>query len=178
MDLTGGLNERIDLIDQQDKSTDELFKLLLTKFKRSALMGCSIPEDFDKKVHLNGLIAGLVYCISAVRGVVLKDQRQAKLVRLRSPWGAIAWHGAWCSGSSQWSLLGDAQRSDMLQPAYVGEAWLSIEDFRELFSVVEVCHLQSCDDTMVNRPAGFWNVRTEFGSWQANQNAGGCRNFS
>ena len=52
---------------------------------------------------------------------------------------------------------------------------MSLEDFADSFSLVEICMLTP--KSMKGSDKTEWHERIETGRWKAGHNAGGCRNF-
>ena len=99
------------------------------------------------------------------------------LVRVRNPWGnEVEWKGAWADGSPEWSSLSDQEKKRLgLNFEADGEFWMSYEDWRARFDLLEMTNL-SPDSPGEDSP-GHWAVATFSDSWQAGLSAGGCRNF-
>ena len=61
---------------------------------------------------------------------VTHAQKQIMLVRLRNPWGATEWNGAWSDSSSEWNQMSAAERNEFgLVVENDGEFWYGMHLF-------------------------------------------------
>ncbi|XP_033115792.1 calpain-B-like isoform X2 [Anneissia japonica] len=175
-DFTGGVAEAIDL---REKTPKKLFKTMMSAFKRSSQMGCSIeavPGQTEAK-QANGLICGHAYTITAVTKVKLKTHRgegDVRLVRVRNPWGQSEWNGPWSDESREWSMVSASEKKSLgLETEDDGEFWMEFRDFTREFMRLDICNLPPGDVKSKKR----YDVNATHGRWQKNCTAGGCRNF-
>jgi len=194
-DFTGGITEQLDL--QTDGTIDELYTIVKKAFNRRSLMGCSIPvmsrQEMESRLD-NGLIMGHAYSIT---GLVELERRlpqgsgrwgtggreEVKLIRVRNPWGAKEWNGAWSDESAEWRSISESEKQQLdLISDEDGEFWMSFEDFCREFKNVSICHREPDEEEGVaegTRRASVkkkWYVERHDNQWNQST-AGGCRNF-
>ncbi|XP_071961866.1 calpain-9-like isoform X2 [Antedon mediterranea] len=173
-DFTGGVAEAIDL---REKTPKKLFKTMISAFKRSSQMGCSIeavPGQVEAKQN-NGLICGHAYTITGVTKVNLRSrQKDVRLVRVRNPWGKSEWNGAWSDESREWEAVSAQEKKQLgLETSDDGEFWMEFRDFTREFMRLDICNLPPGEVLSKKN----YNVNSTHGRWQKNCSAGGCRNF-
>ncbi|XP_075239405.1 calpain-9-like [Convolutriloba macropyga] len=185
-DFTGGITEQVDL--KTDGTVDELYTIVRKAFNRRSLMGCSIPvetrQDMEAKLD-NGLIVGHAYSIT---GLVELERRRpgnrgnevVKLIRVRNPWGAKEWNGAWSDESPEWRSISEKEKQQLdLVSDEDGEFWMDFEDFSREFKNVAICHREPDEEEAEGRRASVkkqWFVDRHDNQWNQST-AGGCRNF-
>lgn len=183
IDMSGGIQESIELQNMTRKERNQLWSTLFTSFKRKSMIACSInPDPEIKEAHLeNGLIKGHAFTITSLATVELDDNTE-KLLRIRNPWGnEVEWNGSWSDNSSEWDLLSETSRDKLGHlNANDGEFWMNFSDFMSNFDVVQIVHINlDCyidnalneDDYEENK----WNCTYYHSIWSTEHDtAGGC----
>ncbi|XP_046401342.1 calpain-B-like [Ischnura elegans] len=175
-DFTGGLTEVIKL---SEYNASDLFHIMKKAIDRSSLMGCSIEGTggvMEDRTSL-GLITTHAYSITDVKEVTLSTGHKVQLVRVRNPWGNEAeWKGPWSDRSREWNSISQSERQSIgLTFESDGEFWISVQDFKNNFTSMDMTHLG---------PDGFrtsgsdgkrrWEVNEFHGQWVRGISAGGC----
>ncbi|KAK3800956.1 hypothetical protein RRG08_001204 [Elysia crispata] len=180
VDFTGGVAEQFNL----NNAPDNLYTIMLRAAHKNSLMGCSIEANAAKKEETlpNGLVTGHSYSVTAVKMVEIRTSRrsgQFPMVRLRNTWGNEAeWNGPWSDKSREWQLVSTSEREEIgLTFDHDGEFWMTFEDFKKNFDLLEVCHLGVDSLELETDPSIEWVSRKEHGSWVRRVSAGGCRNY-
>ncbi|EDQ86571.1 uncharacterized protein MONBRDRAFT_33774 [Monosiga brevicollis MX1] len=100
-----------------------------------------------------GLVSGHAYSLIGV----YKSKRGHRLIQLRNPWGELEWTGDWSDNSPLWT-------SDMLDEvkptrnAKDGLFWMSLEDFLQYFSAINICHVCSAAEGLPWRESRAKNI--------------------
>lgn len=140
-DFTGCVSELFFVQDQQDK----ILKVMENACEHSCFMGCSLSSGyFFESVTEEGLVRGHAYSITAVKSVELGgDRGKISLIRIRNPWGnAIEWKGDWADSTDEWDAITPEQREELrINFDKDGEFWMSFEDFKKCWDLLEVSHL-------------------------------------
>ncbi|XP_063595877.1 calpain-B-like [Penaeus indicus] len=204
VDLTGGVVEMVDLRNPPSN----LFNVMKKAYRRAALMGCAIEPDHpqmqSESILSNGLIVRHAYSITRVTEVDIasaapKLQGKAELVRLHNPWGnETEWTGAWSDKSPEWATISLEEKKRLgLTFDDDGEFWMSIQDFADNFTTLEICDVtpevfeydndsdsdSSSDEDEEGCQRKQQNVKMRWqrlmfeGAWVSHHTAGGCRNF-
>jgi len=180
VDFTGGCAEIFNL---KEDPPPNLFKSLLSCYKRKGMNGCSIeadPKKFEARTP-QGLVKGHAYTITKVVKAKISTPRVTgliPLVRVRNPWGnAVEWTGTWSDDAREWEFIPEEEKKSMgLNFDNDGEWWMSFQDFTKHFDQLELCNLSpDCSDSC-GRPQQ-WTVSTVEAAWINGETAGGCRNF-
>ncbi|KAF7996863.1 hypothetical protein HCN44_002509 [Aphidius gifuensis] len=183
-DFTGGVTEMY----QMEETPSNLFSILLKAYERNSMMGCSIEPDPNilEAETPQGLIRGHAYSITRVKYVTIETPNHPKggqipLLRLRNPWGNEAeWNGPWSDQSREWRLIPDDEKEELgLTFDIDGEFWMSLQDFKNFFTNLEICNLNPDSLTEDDLTAGKkrWEMSVFEGEWVRGVTAGGCRNF-
>ncbi|KAE8601838.1 hypothetical protein XENTR_v10013810 [Xenopus tropicalis] len=173
-DFTGGVTETYEI----RSAPANLFDILDKAIKKGSMLGCSIDITSSAETEAKtpqGLVKGHAYSITGADVVNFKGQK-VKLIRIRNPWGQVEWNGAWSDNSSEWNIIGAAEKNRLSQASLDdGEFWMDFEDFKRHFDKLEICNLtpDSLDDDAKHK----WEVTVHEGSWIRGSTAGGCRNF-
>ncbi|OQV14025.1 Calpain-B [Hypsibius exemplaris] len=183
-DFTGGLSEFYEL----NKAPTNLFSLMEKSFQLGAMMSCSIEAtaaQLESKLP-NGLVMGHAYSITEVKMLdVMTPNKAGKIpcIRLRNPWGASEWKGAFSDGSKEWSFVPENVKKQLdVSFKEDGEFWMSFPDVLTHFDKLEICNLGpetmvSADMSFVRRHKVTWESNVFSGAWTRGVSAGGCRNF-
>ncbi|XP_059841026.1 calpain-3 isoform X4 [Hypanus sabinus] len=166
VDLTGGAPESL----QIDEMPKDLWKFLKKLLDKGSIVCCAKPGPVGV-LGEQGIVTGHAYSVTGVDKVQLKAGR-VELVRVRNPWGRVEWSGAWSDRSAEWNQVSEQHRPSMAH-LEDGEFWMSIEDFKKIFSCVEICHL-SLD--LLSNPEGMlkpWVQMIYEGRWIRGFSAGG-----
>ncbi|CAH1793460.1 unnamed protein product [Owenia fusiformis] len=177
VDLTGGITEIMDLTNE-DTLPENLYGLILKMFKKQSLMGCCIANKGSTTIREeklpNGLIKGHAYSITrVVKGKI--DGRNMQLIRLRNPWGASEWNGAWSDNSIECQDVPRHVRQELgMVIEEDGEFWMSMDDWFQNFTEMQICHLSP--ESFKTKVKRDWTVKEHNGSWVRGVSSGGCGN--
>uniref|UniRef100_A0A4W6DIR7 Calpain catalytic domain-containing protein n=1 Tax=Lates calcarifer TaxID=8187 RepID=A0A4W6DIR7_LATCA len=155
MDFTGGVHMCIQMSDPPPN----LWELMFRAGKYGALMGCVIMNVF-----------GHAYTVTGVKQV---KGKLVNLVRLWNPWGKGEWNGNWSDRSPLWQTVSADDREMCLSVNDDGEFWMTIQDFCEFYTDLDVCSL--CPDFLDGNSCR-WKSSMYEGRWVAGTTAGGCMN--
>ncbi|OCT77965.1 calpain-9 [Xenopus laevis] len=173
-DFTGGVTETY----ETRSAPANLFEILDKALKKGSMLGCSIDITNSAETEAKtpqGLVKGHAYSITGTDVVNFKGQK-VKLIRVRNPWGQVEWNGAWSDNSSEWNIIGAAEKNRLSQASLDdGEFWMDFEDFKKHFDKLEICNLTP--DALDEDSEHKWEVIVHEGSWIRGSTAGGCRNF-
>ncbi|XP_059209690.1 calpain-1 catalytic subunit-like [Centropristis striata] len=172
VDFTGGVHMCIDLPDPPQN----LWELMSRAGQSRSLMGCGTPqgETSAKTVLPNGLVQGHAYTVTGVKQVTSQGQL-VNLVRLWNPWGQGEWKGDWSDKSPLWQSVSPQDRDLCLSVADNGEFWMTLGDFCNFYSDLDICCL--CPDFLDGSTSCHWKTSFYEGRWVAGMTAGGCMNF-
>ncbi|XP_037089080.1 calpain-A-like [Pollicipes pollicipes] len=176
VDLTGGLAERFDLVEHDQKY---LFRHLYKSTLAGAFITCSRKGDWRQanKADELGLVQGHAYTVTALGRPVHQQLGRPRLVRIRNPWAdAVEWNGAWSDSDERWSGVDAATRDRLGVSALAdGEFWMEFADFCQQFEEVSVCTLgpDYDKDGRVDHVGQVQQIRSE---WVPGETAGGSRN--
>ncbi|KAK1793574.1 hypothetical protein P4O66_011948 [Electrophorus voltai] len=137
MDFTGGVHMKVTL-----RSTlTGLWDLIDGADKFNSLMGCSTAgkADFNQTLP-NGLVEGHAYTVTGVTEV-RSQGKPIQLVRLFNPWGDTEWTGDWSDRSPMWETVSPEERERYHKNINNGKFWMSVEDFHQTFSNLDICSL-------------------------------------
>ncbi|CAG9857018.1 unnamed protein product [Phyllotreta striolata] len=170
-DMTGGVAESIPLRrDAPQACARLLYRLLdMTSIVTSS---CDQTRGGQEKGPTDGAQPIAVnYRILGVERRETFDGDGVDAVRLKNPLGD------WMFGAPEWS----DEESDRIEcKSGNGEFWMPLSRFLELFTHLEIVHLDS--DTSRDEPTlhnkTTWQMRLYQGAWQKGVSAGGCRNNS
>ncbi|XP_070210636.1 calpain-1 catalytic subunit-like isoform X2 [Littorina saxatilis] len=158
--LTGGVAERIDFEDSDDKPR-KIFSRIRNAVNSGAHVTCVVPDEFNK---VYGLVGGHAYSLTGAA-----QTKGVSLLRIRNPWGNTEWTGDWSDGSSQW----DGVSNDEVPRAVIddGEFWICLDDFMTYFSQTTICALTP-DFDMDGSSDSLNYVTNMYGEWQGETAAG------
>jgi len=197
VDLSGGVGERIDLLDEDtvvEISDGSLWQRLLRyQTKENYMLACALVRDevVDRGTKADphatdlGILVNHAYTLLDVRevGEPYKDSSKARLLKLRNPWGDGEWKGPWSDNDGMWRTPLGARALRTLGVTFDddGTFWLSWEDFQAHFNKVYVVRVvDSVDGTAAGAAqratADQWFRYELEGEW-TEQTAGGCFNF-
>ncbi|VDI35633.1 calpain, invertebrate [Mytilus galloprovincialis] len=161
LNLTGGVAERIDFTEKK-MSPKRLFQRLYNAFQcPTTMVGCNCPDKNDGK---RGLVGGHAYSINGAFIV-----GEAKLLRLRNPWGNGEWNGPWSDRSPKWKT---APLDCVPHPSKDdGEFYMDINDFLRYFDDCTICNLTP-DFDRDGFPDMLNYVTCIYGNWRDGKNGG------
>ncbi|XP_072527228.1 calpain-1 catalytic subunit-like [Salminus brasiliensis] len=167
-DFTGGIAECYEL----SKAPSNLFNIIRQALSRGSLMCTSIFGSASEieSVTAEQLVKTHAYSITAAEEVQVGESR-VQLVRLRNPWGHKEWNGPWSDNSSEWDSILPEEKAKLSHSAEDGEFWMAYSDYKERYSMVEICNLTP--DTLANDQLGQWAFQQFEGSWKCGSSAGG-----
>lgn len=197
VDLTGGIRQLIDMSRLRNMDNSRFYKLIEVLHLYGAFISCSALQS--NATAAQGLQLNHAYTV--IKVVVVKTQaddffkrgERHSLIRLRNPQGhgqhgqgAKEWKGDWGDNSSKWSKVSERLKEKMgARFERDGEFHMSLEDFREHFEKLDICHLTAkgmeASESIIQ---GGINARQrtdvkfdkfEFnGEWVRGSTAGGC----
>lgn len=149
-DFTGGISETIELKTETNK--DELYDYLIKSTQRGVMMTCSFKKRmFYSKTYpkCREIIAGHTYCVTDVRNVQI-EILSFKMIKLRSQHTTIPWDGPWSPKSPEhkYFVSSFSVPSGMGPPHdHPNEFWVTFDYFTSVFDSLEMCHLNSSNDS-------------------------------
>ncbi|XP_048095842.1 calpain-1 catalytic subunit-like [Alosa alosa] len=169
MDFTGGVHMTYKL----NKAPPDLWDIMLRAAQSKPLMGCGTPAGVSRKntVLPNGIVDAHAYTITGVIQV-MSNNRPVRLIRLFNPWGEGEWRGDWSDKSSKWQTVSPEDRTTCLSICDDGEFWMSMEDFCQSYSDMDIC---STSLAFLDASTD-WTCKFHEGRWVAWTTAGGCLN--
>lgn len=205
VDFTAGGCESYKL-EQLPMSRDEMFSSLFKAVQRESLVCVYIePKDLRKRrkeiSNIGGKMKSMTgfkggqrgscyafYSVTAVNSLDFKQETQPRqLLRLRNLQGQeIHWTGAWAPNSDEWKMVPNEQREQFgLIIDYEGEFWIPMDDFLNVFTRIDMCHLPEFRfpsalelAPMVARKQVrnkfFWTGSCRLGRWEEGLTDGGC----
>ncbi|XP_076017101.1 calpain-1 catalytic subunit-like isoform X2 [Genypterus blacodes] len=170
MDFTGGVHIYVDL----KHPPGDLWELMCRAGDSQSLMGCGTPqgETSENTVAANGLVEGHAYTVTGVKQVMSQEKVES-LIRLWNPWGKGEWKGDWSDRSPLWSTVSPQDRDLCLKVADNGEFWMTIADFCQYFSSLDIC-CQS-PSFVDGSQAWDWKASVCESRWVAGATAGGSK---
>ncbi|KAF2503244.1 cysteine proteinase [Lophium mytilinum] len=151
-DMTGGVTTTI--FTNKILSKERLWKELLNE-KKEFIFAASSPSLGSDAESRRGL--ALSHAYSILKSIEEEDEngKKVRLVLIRNPWGARAWtgvgewNGPWSDGSKEWTPYWmkklDYQFGDD------GMFWMSYDDLRSRFDILDRTRLFSEDWTVVQQ---------------------------
>eukprot|EP00571_Detonula_confervacea_P007096 CAMPEP_0172325610 /NCGR_PEP_ID=MMETSP1058-20130122/54457_1 /TAXON_ID=83371 /ORGANISM="Detonula confervacea, Strain CCMP 353" /LENGTH=397 /DNA_ID=CAMNT_0013042201 /DNA_START=44 /DNA_END=1238 /DNA_ORIENTATION=- len=143
-------------------SEDQLWTLLKKYDKQKALMSASIGKmDYRKTdgpsgeqmLEREGLVAGHAYSVIQAREVsdgMIGTGPTFKLLQLRNPWGSFEWKGDWSDKSKKWKKHPGIKKKLKLEVADDGAFWMSFDDFKKVYTRVNVCDRTTTNDASLD----------------------------
>lgn len=193
IDMSAGLKEDFSIKKMTDDEREGLWRILFQAFHKNSIMGCSIHADPRvREARLaNGLVRGHAYTITKL--AVLSSCGDARILRMRNPWGgSVEWKGEWSDSSRAWDSVSDEEKEECgYDQEADGEFWMSFEDFLANWHSVEICHLsaesfseeiEEADDfstfswRKLASDGENWKCTNHHSSWVTGSTAGGCGN--
>lgn len=189
-DFTGGVSESFNMTDEKyaenESKQDEFYEWLRKSLDRGSLICAAIPaanpQEMEKATNV-GLIMGHAYAVTAIRKVALAGtgifnlfkREKIDMIRLRNPWGASEWTGAFSDGSPEWNKIVKSDREKIgLTFDDDGEFWMTFDDFCRHFINIAICHTVNTAIVSLSKRYHESIVHSE---WVAKQNrSGGCIN--
>lgn len=169
--FTAGLTEQLTLTGP----SKDFFRILQRTLQRNSLVTCSIT---DEEKEVKGLSALHEYSVTGATTVLVEENREVNLIRLRNPWGSGEWTGPWSDKSDKWDKISEEAREELgLVVSDDGEFWISESCFLKHFDLVDFCHLdpgsvvEEAEDESEEKKQ--WEVVKFKGSWVPGSNAGG-----
>ncbi|KAM5145400.1 calpain-2 catalytic subunit-like [Mantella aurantiaca] len=166
-DMTGGVIQSSDT----NCPAPELWRHLDNMLQRGALICCGNTQGEIETSNLMGILSHHMYSVTATKKVQTL-QGLISLLRLRNPWGHTEWNGPWRDGGPEWQTVIDLEQSQnvVLED---GEFWIAVEDFKENFQFLEICHLGPQSILEIGDVAKPWDYVMYEGRWVKGLSAGG-----
>ncbi|XP_030643234.1 calpain-1 catalytic subunit-like [Chanos chanos] len=173
MDFTGGVHMTFNL----KEAPSDLWDLMYRAAKSQSLMGCGTPQGAtpENTVLPNGIVEGHAYTVTGVTKI-MSNGMPVELVRLFNPWGRGEWNGDWGDHSPRWQTVSVEDRAGCLKMDEDGEFWMSMEDFIQSYSDLDICC--RCPDFLDGNSSCHWTSKFHDGRWVAGITAGGCMNHT
>ncbi|XP_054432747.1 calpain-8 [Pteronotus mesoamericanus] len=172
-DFTGGISEFFDL----KTPPASLYPTIRKALRMGSLLACSIDVSSAAETEVitsQKLVKSHAYSVTGVEEVDFCG-RPEKLIRLRNPWGAVEWTGAWSDNAPEWNHIDPRQKEELDRQVEDGEFWMSFSDFLRQFSRLEICNLSP--DSLSSEEVHKWNLVLFNGRWTRGSTAGGCQNY-
>ena len=119
--------------------TEDIFELIMEADQRNHCIatGCGLKDSDKASLKELGLVTEHSYGIIQAAVVVGSDGNEAKICKLRNPWGQFEWNGDWGDTSDLWTeelkeQLNVVEEND-------GCFWMDIKDMKQYFSRVQIC---------------------------------------
>uniref|UniRef100_A0A3Q1IPK4 Uncharacterized protein n=1 Tax=Anabas testudineus TaxID=64144 RepID=A0A3Q1IPK4_ANATE len=161
-DFTGGIAYSLPV---SSRSPRVLWRVLTGALSRGSLLSCFIQATDNRdigKVTAEGLVKGHAYAITE-SDKVTRGSDEVLLLRLRNPWGFVEYCGPWSD-------------NPLLQKLHRCRPSISVEDFSNLYNVVELCSVSPDTLDGENTPVPeSWTISEHKGSWVPGCSAGGSR---
>uniref|UniRef100_A0A7N5ZZD8 Calpain 12 n=1 Tax=Anabas testudineus TaxID=64144 RepID=A0A7N5ZZD8_ANATE len=175
-DFTGGIAYSLPV---SSRSPRVLWRVLTGALSRGSLLSCFIQATDNRdigKVTAEGLVKGHAYAITE-SDKVTRGSDEVLLLRLRNPWGFVEYCGPWSDKCKEWDDVDKAEKERIhLKTTEDGEFWISVEDFSNLYNVVELCSVSPDTLDGENTPVPeSWTISEHKGSWVPGCSAGGSR---
>ncbi|KAM9323937.1 calpain-1 catalytic subunit-like [Gastrophryne carolinensis] len=166
-DMTGGVVQSSDVVG----TASELWSHLNNMLQRGALICCGNTQGEVETSNLMGILSHHMYSVTGTKEVQTL-QGPISLLRLRNPWGHTEWIGPWRDGGLEWQTVINPEPSEnvILED---GEFWISVDDFRENFQFLEICHLGPQSLQQIGGADKPWDYVTYEGRWMKGLSAGG-----
>ncbi|KAK3276717.1 hypothetical protein CYMTET_15233 [Cymbomonas tetramitiformis] len=153
-DLTGGASQDIDLEDHPEWGEEDVLRLITGFQQEGHLLGCSFSKGGEMENRLsNGLLERHAYSLLGTRTDI---EGHPPLVKVRNPWGEGEWTGRYSDDDvAVWT----PELMEALDHRCIndGTFWMSLEDFTQAVSAIEVCRL-------FRKQAG-WSMARQLGEW-------------
>ena len=133
--------------DNAAAEPDLLWARLLSFVDARFPMGvsCGTVAGQDGEVVVNFKAVGLqsqhAYSLLEVHQVAAYGG-QVKLLKIRNPWGRVAWNGAWCETSEMWTPALRAECGAYAGSVAEGVMWIALDDFLKYFDAIDVCKVR------------------------------------
>ncbi|XP_018432402.1 PREDICTED: calpain-9-like [Nanorana parkeri] len=166
-DLTGGVVQS----SNTNCPAPELWRLLDNILQRRALICCGNTQGEIETSNLMGILSHHMYSVTGTKEVQT-IQGPVSLLRVRNPWGHTEWTGPWRDGGPEWHTVikPDLTENVILED---GEFWIAVEDFKENFQFLEICHLGPQSLLEIGGAAKPWDYVMYEGRWVKGLSAGG-----
>lgn len=170
VDMTGGVTEEFQM-GALPRDTARFLRQLLDK---GSLINCANVGGPLEQRNEKGILFKHAYTVTGVAQVQAGSAR-VDLVRVRNPWGHTEWTGAWSDQEgAAWSQVSTAEQNRVQRVQLEdGEFWMSVSDFHENFTTVEVCHLTGSSLSESGSILQPWQCALHQGSWVRGISAGG-----
>lgn len=169
-DFSGGLIETYEL----NPSTPKLiFNFIEKSIEKNVFFACAIMSH-SKNLNGTGLIKGHAYSISSAMTLKVNPHHSVNLLRIRNPWGQGEWKGAWSDRSNEWRSIQQSLKAAIgLVIEEDGEFWISFEDFRKYFEILDVCNVHPDIEMREPNPTRKWNLLSHEGDFASDLQARG-----
>lgn len=166
-DMTGGVVQS----SNTDCPAPELWRHLDNMLQRGALICCGNTQGELETSNLMGILSHHMYSVTATKEVHT-TQGPVYLLRVRNPWGHTEWTGPWRDVGPEWQTVinPDLPENAVLED---GEFWIAVEDFKENFQFLEICHLGPQSLLEIGGAAKPWDYVMYEGRWVKGLSAGG-----
>lgn len=152
-DFTGGVVEVYEL----KHATAKIFDFIDKSMDRNVFFACAIMRE--KNLYGTGLHSGHAYSITDAIKLKLNPIKTVNLLRIRNPWGENEWTGAWSDRSAEWKSVSEPYKMTIgLVVHDDGEFWMSFEDFKKYFDILEICNVHPDIEMRQPNPTRKWNL--------------------
>lgn len=166
-DMTGGVVQSSDT----NCPASELWRHLDNMLQRGALICCGNTQGEVETSNLMGILSHHMYSVTRTK-IVQTLNGPVSLLQVRNPWGHTEWTGPWRDGGPEWHTVIDSELPEnvVLED---GEFWIAVEDFKENFHFLEICHLGPQSLLETGSAAKPWEYVMYEGRWVKGLSAGG-----
>lgn len=148
----------------------EFFEELKTfVLEEEYLVGCSLNlDDGSEKDMGMGIMSGHAYALLDLRVITDDAGKQIKLLKVRNPWGAHEWTGAWSDDSPLWTprLMKELNHTSEDDGCF----WIDWDNFILQYNNVMLCRL------LQDEVGHKWSRHEEFSAWVGSAAAGSSSN--
>ncbi|MED6282972.1 hypothetical protein CHARACLAT_003929 [Characodon lateralis] len=190
VDLTGGVAERWNLMGfglkkEERRVEQDSDKVIRKKLDLNLL--CCVKEECALSCATHNTPIGLGeldqhHALTVMEWLDLKkvSGSEARLLRIRNPWGRCCWAGAWTWSGVGWSSLDPVCTAELQARTAEGEFWLDEAEFTSQFDDITVGYPISKDGHLKSVYTGTLLTHNHqlASRWIKGYSAGGSRNTS
>ena len=165
--MTGAIAEKREIkLGMTIKEENDLWKFLKNLKKNKSLITASINSNqINDEMLSNGLYTNHSYTITRIAEIIYYPQN-IKIIKCRNPWGRKEYNGAWSDNSKEWKYINDPlQKILEYKVADDGEFWMSWNEFKRYFNILEFCYFTINAVEPSAKPNSEWKTISCHGEW-------------